>query len=124
MMTVTADLDIARVNAFILFEDFRKKHADIPELQRPDRYGQLDFTTDLFRQLADLDVHADVPLVLKKTCVHNAFYYPCYDQGKKKCKKCYKEKQKEQKTNVKCMGCETYLCFQSDRNCLLSFHEC
>ena len=38
-------LDIACVNAFILFEDFRKKHADVPELQRPDRYGQLDFTT-------------------------------------------------------------------------------
>ena len=52
-------LDIARVNAFILFEGFRKKHADIiPELQRPDRYGQLDFTTELIRQLADLDVHA------------------------------------------------------------------
>ena len=57
-------LDTARVNyAFILFEDFRKKHADIPELQRPDRYGQLDFTTELIRQLADLDVRADVPLV-------------------------------------------------------------
>jgi len=50
------------VNAFILFEDFRKKHADIPELQRPDRYGQLDFTTELIRQLAYLGVHSDVPL--------------------------------------------------------------
>ena len=69
------------MNAFILFEDFRKKHADIPELQRPDRYEQLDFTTELIRQLADLDVHADVPHVSKKR-VHNAFYYPCYDQGK------------------------------------------
>ena len=49
-----------------MFENFRKKHADIPELQRPDRYGQLDFTTELIRQLADLDVHADVPLVSKK----------------------------------------------------------
>ena len=51
------------MNAFILFEDFRKKQAYRPELQRPDRYGQLDFTTELIRQLADLDVHADVPLV-------------------------------------------------------------
>ena len=51
------------MNAFILFEDFRKKHADVPVLQRPDRYGQLDFTTELIRLLADLDVHADVPLV-------------------------------------------------------------
>ena len=57
-------------------------------------------------------------LFKKKTCVHNAFYYPYYDQGK-----IYfyfyvtdKEKQKEQKINVKCMGSETYLCFQSDRN--------
>ena len=77
------------MNAFILIEDFRKKHADIPELQRPDRYGQLDFTTELIRLLADLDVHADVPLVKNKTkqkttCVHYAFYYSCYDQGKTK----------------------------------------
>ena len=72
------------MNAFILFEDFRKKNADIPELQRPDRYGQLDFTTDLIRQLADRDVHANVPLLSKKNCVHNAFYYPCYNHGKKK----------------------------------------
>ena len=50
----------------ILFVDFRKKHADIQELQRPDRYGQLDFTTELISQLADLDVHADVLLVSKK----------------------------------------------------------
>ena len=54
-----------------------------------DRYGQLDFTTELIRLLADLDVHADVPLVKNKTkqkttCVHYAFYYSCYDQGKTK----------------------------------------
>ena len=61
--TLLPFLDIGCVNAFILFEDFKKKHADIPELQRPDRYGQLDFTTELIRQLADLEVHADVPLV-------------------------------------------------------------
>jgi len=117
-------LDIAHVNAFILFEDFRKKHADIPELQRPDRYWQLDFTTELIRQLADLDVHADVPLVWKKCVLTMHSIIPVMTKERKYCKKCYKEKQKEQKTNVRCMGCETYLCFQSDRNCLLSFHEC
>ena len=40
-----------------------RRMPNIPELQRPDRYGQLDFTTELIRQLADLDVNADVPLV-------------------------------------------------------------
>ena len=112
------------MNAFILFEDFRKKHADIPELQRPDRYGQLDFTTELIRQLADLDVHADVPPVSKKHVFTMHSIIPVMTKERKNCKKCYKEKQKEQKTNVKCMGCETYLCFQSGRNCLLSFHKC
>ena len=67
------------MNAFILLEAFRKKHADIPELQRPDRYGQLDFTTELIRQLADLNVHADVPLVSKKRVFTT---HSCYDQGK------------------------------------------
>ena len=62
-----------------MFENFRKKHADIPELQRPDKYGQLDFTTELIRQLADLDVHADVPLVSKKRVFTT---HSCYDQGK------------------------------------------
>ena len=111
------------MNAFILFEDFRKKHADIPELQRPDRYGQLDFTTELIRQLAGLDVHADVPLVSTKRVFTTHSIIPVVTKERKNCNKVL-EKQKEQKTNVKCMGCETYLCFQSDRNCPLSFHEC
>ena len=84
----------------ILFVDFRKKHADIQELQRPDRYGQLDFTTDLIRQLADLDVHADVPLLSKKHVFTTHSIIPVMTMERKNCKKCYKEKQKEQKTNV------------------------
>ena len=75
-------------------------------------------------QLADLDVHADVPLVSKKHVFTMHSIIPVMPKERNNCKKCYKEKQKEQKTNVKCMGCETYLCFQSGRNCLLSFHEC
>ena len=109
------------MHVFILFEDFRKKHADIPELQRPDRYGQLDFTTELIRQLTDLDVNADVPLVSKKRVFTTHSIIPVMTKERTKF---YKEKQKEQKTNVTCMGCKTYLCFRSDRNCLLSFHEC
>ena len=36
---------------------------------------------------------------------------------KRNCKRCYKDKRKEQKTSVKRMGYETYLCFLRDRNC-------
>ena len=112
------------MNVFILFEDFRKKHRDEPELQRPYRYGQLDFTKELIRQLADLDVHADVPLASKKRVFTTHPVIPVMTKERRNCKKCYKQKQKEQKTSVKCMGCETYPCFQKDRNCLLSFHDC
>ena len=107
-------LDIARVNAFILFEDFRQKHRDVPELQRPNRYGQLDFTEELIRQLADLDDHADVPLASKKRVFATHPIIPVMTKERRNCKKCYKEKQKEQKTSVKCMGCETFLCFQKE----------
>ena len=76
----------------ILFVDFRKKHADIQELQRPDRYGQLDFTTELIRLLADLDVHADVPLLSKKHVFTTHSIIPVMTMERKNCKKCYKEK--------------------------------
>ena len=75
------------MNAFILFEDFRKKHADTPELQRPDRYGQLDFTTELIRQLAGLDVQADVPLVSKKFVFTTHSVIPVLTRERKNCKK-------------------------------------
>ena len=39
-------INVARVNSFILFNDFRSKHKDIPELERPDSYNQLDFTVE------------------------------------------------------------------------------
>ena len=101
-----------------------KRSTEIPKLQRPNRYGQLEFTEELIRQLADLDVHADVPLASKKRVFTTHPIIPVMTQERRNFKKCYKEKQNEQKRSVKCMDCETYLCFQKGRNCLLSFHEC
>ena len=98
-----------------MFEDFRKKHADIPELQRPDRYGQLDFTTDLIRQFADRDVHADAPLLSKKRVFTTHSIIPVMTTERKNCKKVLQTE--TERAENKCMGCETYLCFQSDRNC-------
>ena len=101
-----------------------KRSTEIPKLQRPNRYGQLDFSEELIRQLADLDVHADVPLASKKRVFTTHPIIPVMTKERRNCKNCYKDKQKEQKTNVKCMGCKTYLCFLKDRDCLPSFHEC
>ena len=75
------------MKAFVLFEGFRKKHQDIPELQRPHKYGQLDFTEELIRQLADPDVHADVPLALKKCVFTTHPIIPAMTKERRNCKK-------------------------------------
>ena len=55
-------LDIARVNSYILMQDWRAKHLDIPELQRKGRYNQLSFTIELIRELAGITDYAIVPI--------------------------------------------------------------
>ena len=43
-------IDIARVNAYILFQDRRRKNSDVEALKRPNRYSQLNFTEELVRK--------------------------------------------------------------------------
>ena len=72
-------LDIARVNAFILFEDFRKKHADIPELKV---LTDVDSWTLQQSWLGSLQILMYMLMFLlfknkqTKNCVHNAFTIP------------------------------------------------
>ena len=59
-------IDIARVNSYILFNEFRKRNPDVPELQRPSHYSQLDFTLELIKQLAGIEDDECVPIRKKK----------------------------------------------------------
>lgn len=116
-------IDIARVNSFILFQNFREQNQDIPELKRKKRYSQLEFTEELIRGLAQLSLHDEIPSfnVRRITCCHSLT--PVFTDVKRNCKLCYAKEKKERKSRVKCASCDTYLCFNGQKNCLLEYHS-
>jgi hypothetical protein len=121
-------LDVARVNAYILFTDFRQKHPDVPELAREDAYNQLDFTVELIRELAKIKEDEEVPLVKKKEAApepapaFNHQLMPDHGPKARNCVLCYAKEKKERKTLVKCSTCDKHYCFNSTRNCLVEAH--
>ena len=45
-----------------MFEEWRRNHPTMPELQRPARYRQLEFSVELMKQLAGLTNDETVPV--------------------------------------------------------------
>ena len=111
-------LDIAKVNAYILFQEWRKLNPDIAELQRPARYGQLEFTVELMKQLANLSDSERIPTYEVHTNNNGHPVKPKWSTKANNCKRCYRLLKKEVKTSVKCETCNTHLCFNSKRECL------
>ena len=55
-------IDIAIVNGYILFQEYRRQNKDNPSLERPKSYALLDFRESVIRQLADLQNYANPPV--------------------------------------------------------------
>ena len=116
-------IDIARVNSFIMFEEWRKNHPTMPDLQRPARYRQLEFSVELMKQLAGLTNDETVPVynMDKNNNLHPM--KPKWTSKPKNCRRCYKLHKKEVKTSVMCETCNQYLCFNKNRDCLNLEHN-
>ena len=115
-------LDIARVNSYIMMQDWRAKNPDIPELQRLGRYNQLQFTIELIRQLAGVNDDAPVPLYSVPKSIPSHVISPAFSEKQFNCKRCYRRYHKEVKTKVYCTNCNVHLCFTAKRNCLSDEH--
>ncbi|KAK0066874.1 piggyBac transposable element-derived protein 3, partial [Biomphalaria pfeifferi] len=118
-------IDIARVNSYILFQEWRKTHSDIPELKRPNRYLQLDFTEELTRELGKIEKYQSVPTAsnVKQSKKTTYSIIPEFSQTRRNCKLCYQTLGVERKVSTKCGECDTYLCFHGKSNCLLKYHQ-
>lgn len=123
-------LDVARVNSYILFNDWREKNPDVPELQRPNSFGQLEFTLELIKQLGNITVDSQVPLYKPALpppppppppSSHPVV--PAWSDKYRNCKRCWSKDKKEHKTYVMCATCEGHYCFRKERNCLLESHQ-
>lgn len=118
-------LDVARVNAFVMFQEFRKlpTNADRLELKRPNYYSQLDFTLELIKELAHIVDDMPVPLYEKKILsLGSHVVVPILGDKRRNCFRCYRDDKVERKTNVKCKKCDKHFCFNQTRNCLLLDH--
>ncbi|XP_070385975.1 piggyBac transposable element-derived protein 4-like [Dermacentor albipictus] len=115
-------IDIAAVNSYIIFQEYRTQHPQASELSRPSRYDQLAFRTELIGQLLELEDTAPVhvppsPAAQRAAAQHK----PERKDVRRNCKKCYEENKIQHKTNVFCRTCNVHLCFTT-RNCFGDWH--
>ena len=116
-------IDIAKVNSFILFNNWRAQNPDVEILKRSRRFTQLDFTEELIRQLGGIDLYSEPPVSRKCITFVSNSILPVYSNLRRNDKLCYQIHGKEQKTNVVYETCGGFLCFVKGRNCLKEFHE-
>ena len=118
-------LDIGRVNAYILLQDWRAKNPDIVELHRKKRYNQLDFSIELIRQLSGIGKEHPVPLYTVPVVSSAHGILPQFSEKQFNCKRCYRLYRKEVRTKVFCalLLFLKHYCFTAKRNCLADEHE-
>ena len=93
-------LDIAKVNAYIIFQEWRKLNPNIAELQRPARYGELEFTVELMKQLANLSDSERIPTYEVDTNNNGHPVKPKWSTKANNCRRCYRLFEKEVKTQI------------------------
>ena len=77
-------IDIAKVNSFILFQEFGRKHPNHPHLIKPSSFEQFKFTIELLAELGEIDL--SVPLYEKKLLqVDDHNMYPSVSRTRKIC---------------------------------------
>ena len=119
-------LEIACVNSFILFEQYRKAHPDT--IKRVRSYDPEDFRTFLVRQLGGIAEDATVPLYRARG-VQDALresaaikhHMPRHTEHEHNCSYCYEFLQKRRRVKVYCPGCDVYL-HVNERNCYELWH--
>ena len=116
-------LDIARVNSFILFQDWRKNNDSIGELQCSDSYSQLEFSVELMKQLAGIKNDVQIPIYEQSVEVPEHPVNPKWSVKAGNCKRCWRLYRKESRTKVICGTCNKCLCFTPNRNCLNEEHQ-
>ena len=115
-------IDIARVNSYILFNEFRQKYPNNPDLKRPANYNQLDFTMELTRQLAGIEDYEEIPVRLRKKKIGAHPMRVMVSENRSRCKLCYAKFQKDIKSRYYCVTCKQFYCLQPDRNCMDEAH--
>ena len=88
-------IDIAKVNSYILFNNWRDQHPNTDILKRPKRFGQLEFTEELIRQLGNIFIRAEPPIHKAPVTYVNHPIIPGVSDLRRNCKLCFKKIQQK-----------------------------
>ena len=121
-------LEIASVNSMILFQLYRRNHANA--IPRSATYDHMEFRVALVRQLGSIARNAPVPLYQPTGAVLDdkvraaaKSHMPIATATRRNCHYCYLQESVERKCNVKCTTCNKYFHITELRDCFHLYHE-
>ena len=117
-------VDIAIVNGFIIFQNYRASNPQNELLARPRSYSMLDFREAVIRQLADLEEYADPPVYKSfvppaPNNIYATEHLPEVTDKRGNCRLCYRETKIEYRVNTRCTApqCMVHLHMTKEKNC-------
>ena len=121
-------IDIAVVNSFLLFQNFRSQKPDVEGLRRTATYSIIDFREALVRQILDWEEYDDPPLYERSTPGQSQFgvvHMPEVSKLRRVCVVCYREGRSQRRVQTYCSApqCQKFLHLQSDLNCFKTWHS-
>ena len=116
-------IDISLVNAFILFQSYRKANPKIVPLQRAKSFSVLEFREAVIRQILGLEEFGTPPVAkpatkkCEKVPKQANNHFPIFGDKKRNCKHCYMKSRIESKIFSYCPDCDVYLHVTKEKNC-------
>ena len=121
-------VDIAVVNSFLLFQNYRIQQPDVEGLRRSASYAVIDFREALVRQILDWEEYDDPPVYEKSTPGQSQFdvvHMPEVSEYRRACVVCSREGRGQLRVKTYCSApqCQKFLHLQSDLNCFKTWHS-
>lgn len=120
-------IDISLVNAFILFQSHCKANPRNKSLNRPQKYGVLEFREAVIRQILGLGMFGNPPVPVdgkhSQGKQMDLTHFTIFGDKKRNCKLCYSKDGTEAKVFSYCGACNVYLHHTKQKNCALEWHS-
>ena len=126
-------IDIAVVNSYILFQEYRTNCPDESALKQPPTYSLVNFREEVLRGLCGFPEYGPPPgQATPKPAPPSpdapwfvTEHIPCFSEERRACVVCWHKEKKQYKvqTSRKVPQCNQYMHISSDKNCFEVYHS-
>ena len=124
-------VDMAVVNSFLLFQNYRSQKPEVEALQRRANYCLRDFREALVRQILGWQEYDDPPMHnsgVKRTPCESEFavvHLPVMSERRRNCVVCYREGRGAKKVQTYCSApqCQRHMHITAGMNCFETWHS-